>query len=161
MSRNAYIHTGRRSRVGGREIEGQRRLKLNPVKDVDFEAVDAMEVLVLQGRDIGEPVVQHGPFVGNSREDISKAFRDYQASWGGGAMSYHVENMAISGEAQAFRGLRRRALAVGPGPRTPWRTTALSRASRASAAVSSRSDPCPPEAAFFSPSEAPPAWKWA
>ncbi|KAK7233031.1 quercetin 2,3-dioxygenase [Aureococcus anophagefferens] len=25
-----------------------------------------------------EPVVQHGPFVGNTREDITKAFRDYQ-----------------------------------------------------------------------------------
>jgi len=37
-----------------------------------------VEFLVLQGRDIGEPVVQHGPFVGNSREDISQAFRDYQ-----------------------------------------------------------------------------------
>lgn len=39
----------------------------------------AGEALVLQGRPIGEPVVQHGPFVMNSQEDIGQAFADYRA----------------------------------------------------------------------------------
>ncbi|HHV22563.1 MAG TPA: pirin family protein [Propionibacterium sp.] len=34
--------------------------------------------LLLQGRPIGAPVVQHGPFVGNTREDVIAAFTDYQ-----------------------------------------------------------------------------------
>ena len=36
-------------------------------------------VLVLAGRPLGEPVVQYGPFVMNSREEIEQAIADYQA----------------------------------------------------------------------------------
>src|SRR3990172_4431952 len=34
--------------------------------------------LLLAGRPLGEPVVQHGPFVMNTREEIEQAIRDYQ-----------------------------------------------------------------------------------
>ncbi|MGH8687642.1 MAG: pirin family protein [Burkholderiales bacterium] len=36
-------------------------------------------VLVLAGKPLGEPVVQYGPFVMNSREEIDQAIADYQA----------------------------------------------------------------------------------
>lgn len=36
-------------------------------------------VLLLAARPIGEPVVQYGPFVMNSREEIEKAIADYQS----------------------------------------------------------------------------------
>jgi redox-sensitive bicupin YhaK (pirin superfamily) len=42
------------------------------------------EVLVLQGRPIGEPVVQYGPFVMNDRAGIDQALADYQATGFGG-----------------------------------------------------------------------------
>jgi redox-sensitive bicupin YhaK (pirin superfamily) len=42
------------------------------------------EVLVLQGRPIGEPVAQHGPFVMNDDAGIRRAFADYEATGFGG-----------------------------------------------------------------------------
>ncbi len=42
------------------------------------------EVLLLQGRPIGEPVAQYGPFVMNDRAGIEKAIEDYQTTGFGG-----------------------------------------------------------------------------
>ena len=44
----------------------------------------AAEVLMLQGRPIGEPVVQYGPFVMNTRAQIETAFSDYRSTGFGG-----------------------------------------------------------------------------
>ncbi|KAJ3110806.1 hypothetical protein HK100_002899 [Physocladia obscura] len=44
----------------------------------------AVEVLILQGKPIGEPVVSHGPFVMNTREEIVQAFSDYRRIQFGG-----------------------------------------------------------------------------
>lgn len=35
--------------------------------------------ILVAGKPLGEPIVQHGPFVMNSREEIEQAFRDYQS----------------------------------------------------------------------------------
>jgi hypothetical protein len=42
------------------------------------------ELLLLQGRPIGEPVVQHGPFVMNSTSEIQEAIQDYRRTGFGG-----------------------------------------------------------------------------
>jgi redox-sensitive bicupin YhaK (pirin superfamily) len=45
---------------------------------------DGAELLMLQGRPIGEPVVQHGPFVMTSREEILQTIADYRRTGFGG-----------------------------------------------------------------------------
>lgn len=46
---------------------------------VPADATTELEVLVLAGEPIGEPIARYGPFVMNTRDEIVQAFDDYQA----------------------------------------------------------------------------------
>jgi len=53
---------------------------LSDGEKVRIEAgAEGARVLLLAGRPLGEPVVQYGPFVMNTREEIEQAIADYQA----------------------------------------------------------------------------------
>ena len=45
---------------------------------------DGVQVLVMQGRPIGEPVAQYGPFVMNDEAGVRQAFEDYRRTEFGG-----------------------------------------------------------------------------
>jgi redox-sensitive bicupin YhaK (pirin superfamily) len=51
--------------------------------------IRTFDVLLLGGRPIGEPVVQYGPFVMNTREEILQAVADYQAGRMGSIPATH------------------------------------------------------------------------
>ena len=55
-----------------------------------------LDVLLLGGRPIGEPVVSYGPFVMNTRDEIMQAIKDYQAGRMGIIPAVHLD--ALMGE---------------------------------------------------------------
>jgi redox-sensitive bicupin YhaK (pirin superfamily) len=83
--RTIYFFQGSSLRVDDRTFTSHSAVAVRPDVEIALEAgADEVEALVLQGRPIGEPVAQHGPFVMNTRAEIQQAFADYQRTRFGG-----------------------------------------------------------------------------
>jgi len=52
---------------------------LGPGETLAVSATAAASVMLLAGAPLGEPIVNHGPFVMNTREEIEQAILDYQS----------------------------------------------------------------------------------
>ncbi len=84
-NRMLFYFKGKTLRAEDRDISSQTSLTLNPESELLLaNGPEESELLLLQGRPIGEPVVQHGPFVMNTRQEIEQAFADYQRTRFGG-----------------------------------------------------------------------------
>ena len=79
--RNVFLYVVRGEvRIGGMPVGAFHLAELGPDGDeVRIEAVTPSFVLFGHAAPLGEPVVAHGPFVMNTREEIVEAVRDYQA----------------------------------------------------------------------------------
>ena len=86
VNRSLYLFRGTTVQVDGRDIARGLIAKVRPDADVSLvnKSSEEAEFLLLQGRPIGEPVVQYGPFVMNSKAEIQQAFSDYQTTGFGG-----------------------------------------------------------------------------
>lgn len=82
--RTLYFFRGGELRVGTDVLGGPAAAVVRCDAALTLAASEVTEVLMLQGRPIGEPVAQHGPFVMNSRAEIQQAFADYQRTRFGG-----------------------------------------------------------------------------
>ncbi|HYQ15819.1 MAG TPA: pirin-like C-terminal cupin domain-containing protein, partial [Polyangiaceae bacterium] len=83
--RTLYFFAGSQLRIDDRIFREHSAAVVRSDVEVTLEAgSEPCELLLLQGRPIGEPVAQHGPFVMNSREEIQQAFSDYQRTRFGG-----------------------------------------------------------------------------
>jgi hypothetical protein len=83
--RTLYFFAGPSLRVGDHVQKTHAAMQVRCDAELGLEAGDGpVEVLMLQGRPIGEPVVQYGPFVMNSRAEIQRAIADYQRTRFGG-----------------------------------------------------------------------------
>ncbi|MFO0761760.1 MAG: pirin family protein [Byssovorax sp.] len=84
-NRMLYFFRGSTLTVAGDLLAQHAALTLVPDREVPLTAgPEGAELLMLQGRPIGEPVVAYGPFVMNTRTEIQQAFQDYQRTQFGG-----------------------------------------------------------------------------
>ena len=85
-SRNIFLYIVRGElEVGGEEASQFHLVEMNNDGDtIDIEAVTDAVLLLGHAEPLGEPVVAHGPFVMNTREEIRQAMTDYSAGKFGG-----------------------------------------------------------------------------
>jgi quercetin 2,3-dioxygenase len=83
--RMLYFFKGKSMTLEAQRIDSHAAIELSATSPVQIVGGDEdVELLLLQGRPIGEPVAQHGPFVMNTRTEIIQAFEDYQRTQFGG-----------------------------------------------------------------------------
>lgn len=84
-SRNLYFYRGDTLLVDQQEIDTYHRVILSAESDVTLTAgSEKAQILILEGKAIGEPVAQRGPFVMNTDAEISETIREYQRTQFGG-----------------------------------------------------------------------------
>jgi redox-sensitive bicupin YhaK (pirin superfamily) len=85
INRTLYFYKGSSVQLGGKSIAPYHAAEVRANQPLVIKnGNDEARLLLLQGKPIGEPVVQYGPFVMNTKEEIQKAFEDYQNTRFGG-----------------------------------------------------------------------------
>jgi redox-sensitive bicupin YhaK (pirin superfamily) len=85
INRTLYFYKGESLIVAGKNIPKYNLVQLTPEMEVELQNGNASNgILLLQGRPINEVVIQYGPFVMNSKEEINQAFEDYHRTQFGG-----------------------------------------------------------------------------
>ena len=83
--RKLYFFKGTSVTIGGQAVDHSAAIELRA--DADVQLVNDQtpsEFLMLQGKPIGEPVAQYGPFVMNTEQELKQAYADYRRTEFGG-----------------------------------------------------------------------------
>ncbi len=85
VNRNIYFYEGSALKLASKDIPKYSAVELVAYQDIILQAgAEEVSILVLQGKPISEPVMQYGPFVMNTKQEIQQAFEDYHATQFGG-----------------------------------------------------------------------------
>lgn len=85
VNRRLYFYKGASIKVASKDVPNYHAVKLGVDQEVLIEnGAEEANLLMLQGRPIDEPVVQHGPFVMNTAQEIQNAMHVYQSTQFGG-----------------------------------------------------------------------------
>lgn len=83
--RTLYFFAGPSLSIGAHDQKSHAAIEVKAGVDLEVQAGPGeCEILLLQGRPIGQPVAQYGPFVMNTRAEIEQAFADYRRTQFGG-----------------------------------------------------------------------------
>lgn len=85
INRTMYLYEGNSISLNDQLIPRYSAVELEPDGMVQIKAgAENVGILILQGRPINEPVIQYGPFVMNTKEEINQAFEEYHQTRFGG-----------------------------------------------------------------------------
>ncbi len=85
VNRNLYFFEGDSISISGNDIPVYKGMILDPESEILLKnGQKPARLLLLQGKPIKEPVVQHGPFVMNNEMEIRQTMLDYQQTQFGG-----------------------------------------------------------------------------
>lgn len=85
VNRSLYFYDGASIQVADKNFTSHQAIELLADQDILLlNGNSETSLLVLQGKPIGEPVAQHGPFVMNTQAEIQQAFMEYQETQFGG-----------------------------------------------------------------------------
>ncbi len=85
-NRTLYFFDGQHLQIAGEDLDEHAAVAVKPDAPLSLRNTSEAEVelMLMQGRPIGEPVAHHGPFVMNTRQELQQAMLDYSRTRFGG-----------------------------------------------------------------------------
>ncbi len=84
VNRSIYFFDGAGGSLNGKKIAARSAVFVEASEELSITTDGSAEFLILEGKPIDEPVVQYGPFVMNTKEEIVQTMQDYQRTQFGG-----------------------------------------------------------------------------